>query len=582
MGQIKQLPPELINQIAAGEVIEAPHSILKELIENSLDAGATEIQIQTQGAGLTQIQILDNGKGMAKEDLPLAIQRHATSKIETFPDLERLGTFGFRGEALASIASVSKVEIESGVEGERTAYRLIATQGEITSVEICPHFVGTKITISDLFFNTPVRRKFLKFEASEDKKNRSRVQMAALSAPTVSFRYLQNGKETISINSEEPLERLLSLFGENLRNHLLPVLLERNGFRLRGWISHADFYKSARTGQYFFINGRSVELKFSAQILRKCYGELLPMGAHPYAFLFFELPLPFVDVNVHPQKKEVRFLSEETIISLLFEGIQSVLRSETPIEFLELRKRLSMPILGKRPDSLPAPSPFLGLEMLAQKREGFSLDGISPGNRLADLTDQPRTHSQFIPKKHYGVLFETFLLAEAEDGLYIIDQHTAHERIRYEEVLRDLKTKAYKTQSLLVPIRLELTKAEAEEILEKKAEFEKLGINIESFSGGTLLITEVPTYMDPGKEVETFLEYWGRIRSLPGEVLYDEMAKSVACRSAIKKGDQVSDLILAEMLQRLSYCENPSLCPHGRPTLIKLTRDDLEKMFHRK
>ncbi|XDD45195.1 DNA mismatch repair endonuclease MutL [Leptospira sp. WS39.C2] len=605
MGIIHSLSPELINQIAAGEVIESTHSILKELIENSIDAGATKIEIATEAAGLGRILVSDNGHGIAKEDLPLAIKRYATSKIQTFHDLEHLFSFGFRGEALASIASVARLVIESGTEGNRTSNRVVIEEGQIVSEEEIPFFQGTKIEIKDLFYNTPVRRKFLKTESGEEKKNRTRVQTMALGEPNISFRYVQNGKEVFHVQAEEPLERVLSIYGENLRDHLLPVHSSRNGMTLRGFISHPDFYKSSRTGQFFFVNNRSVELKFSAQILKRCYGELLPSGAFPYAFLFFDLPREFVDVNVHPQKKEVRFLSEETITGMLFQGITEVLRTSTPVEFLEMRRRLSMPIpyenrggetsfgsgfggpgfgvgqgmfgnLQKEGESLIGPSSIEG-------RQGFSLEGIGAGTNLHLLGENLTKHHLFVPKKHYGVIFETFILAEAEDGLYIIDQHTAHERIRYEEVLRDLKSKAYKSQSLLTPIRLELTKEEAEEMLLEAQRFRELGITLEPFSGGTILIREVPSYIDPGKETETILDLWERFKSKDPEEreLYDEMAKCVACRSAIKKGDQVSDPIIGELLQRLSYCENPSLCPHGRPTLIKLTRKDLETMFHR-
>jgi DNA mismatch repair protein MutL len=583
MGIIHTLPPELINQIAAGEVIESAHSILKELIENSLDAQATKIEVSTESAGLGRILISDNGTGMAREDLPLSIKRYATSKIGKFQDLEHIFTFGFRGEALASIASVSKISIAGGTEGQRVAYEIKAEEGKIVEEKEVPHFQGTRIEITDLFYNTPVRRKFLKTELGEEKKNRTRFQIMALSEPTVSFRYVQNGKEIVNVRPEPPLERILSLYGENLRDHLLPVSVERNGILLSGWISHPDFYKSSRTGQYFFVNRRSVELKFSAQILKRCYGELLPSGAFPYAFLFFTLPSNFVDVNVHPQKKEIRFLSEETISGLLFQGIQNVLRTSTPVEFLEMRRRLSMPIPYVGNEESKGEEVSLGLAQTLPYREHFSLSGISPGINLNLLGESPTKHHAFVPKKHYGIIFETFILAEAEDGLYIIDQHTAHERIRYEEVLRDLKDKAYKTQVLLTPIRIEMTIEEAEETLKKADALAEIGILIEPFSGGTILVREVPSYIDPGKEKETILDFLERRRTkhLESKEMYDEIAKCVACRSAIKKGDMVSDHIIAELLQRLSYCENPSLCPHGRPTLIKLSRQDLEKMFHR-
>ncbi|GBF49646.1 DNA mismatch repair protein [Leptospira ryugenii] len=584
MGKIHSLSPELVNQIAAGEVIESTHSILKELIENSLDAGATALEIATENAGLSRILVSDNGQGIQREDLPLAIQRYATSKIQNFRDLESLSSFGFRGEALASIASVSRVLLASGTEGQRVAYQITVEEGKVIREEEIPHFQGTRIEITDLFYNTPVRRKFLKSEMGEEKKNRIRVQTMALAEPGVSFRYIQNEREVVSVPRESAWERVLSLFGENLRDHLLEVQLERNGIKIQGWISHPDFYKSQRSGQFFFVNQRAVDLKFSSQILKRCYGELLPSGAFPYAFLFLSLPANFVDVNVHPQKREVRFLSEEVISGLLYQAVIEVLRNKTPIEFLEMRRRLSLPQVAQLPrEQTSDGEPDLLMEMPLTKRTPYEVETHGPGINLHLLTDSSQKQTSFVPKKHFGIVFETFILAEGEDGLYIIDQHTAHERIRYEEVLRDLKQKAYKRQALLSPIRLEMTKEDAQAVFQEKEKLSGLGIEIDAFSGGTILVREVPSYLNPGEEKDTILEFLETRESTweNEQELYDEMAKCIACRSAVKKGDQISDALIAELLQRLSYCENPSLCPHGRPTLIKLTKTDLLKMFHR-
>ncbi|PJE00379.1 MAG: DNA mismatch repair protein MutL [Leptospira sp.] len=601
MGKIHSLQQDLINQIAAGEVIESSHSILKECIENSVDAGASQISIETKAAGLDKIVILDNGSGILEEDLELAVMRHATSKIEFLPDLDSLCTYGFRGEALASIASVSKMSLESGVESARFAYKIKLENGKITSREPTAHFVGTKIEIHDLFYNTPVRRKFLKSENSEDRRNKSRIQISALTRPNVAFHYVQDGKTIYRLASEDRQERIISIFGENLRDHLLPIEYERNGLKITGFISDPDFYRSNRMGQYFFVNDRPIDLKHGSYLLKKCYDELLPPGAHPWCFLYFEIPPDRIDVNVHPQKKEIRFLDDEFINGFLISALQKELRSSTPVSFLELKKRMSAPIRGTGNFASFQPNnqnyvqgsnqtsqfqDILHRDIFpnAERREAYELSNTGAGTNLSELSETPSKHSQFIPKRHYGILFETFILAEAEDGLYIIDQHTAHERIRYEEVLKKLKSKGYGTQPLLTPIRLDLSNDEAEDILSQQADLHELGIGIEDFGNGSLVIREVPGYMDSGKEKETILDFMNRtLHSDTAEPEpYDLMAKSVACRSAIRKGSQVSDAIISEILNRLSYCENPARCPHGRPTLVKLTRDDLEKMFHRK
>ncbi|TGK34912.1 DNA mismatch repair endonuclease MutL [Leptospira gomenensis] len=596
MGKIRELSPELINQIAAGEVIESAHSVVKELVENSLDAGATQIDIESKDGGLSLLRITDNGSGIDPEDLESALRRHATSKIREYGDLESVLSYGFRGEALASIASVSRLTLESGTKDQKTAWRIRSEGGTISDREEIPGFVGTKLLVEELFFNTPVRRKFLKSVRSEDKKIRDRVTTQALAREDVRFRLFQDGKETFVLPARnDKKERIVDLFGENFRDHLLPVSLERGGISASGFISDPDFYKSNRTGQFIFVNGRPIEIKYGSALLKKAYDELLPPNGHPYCFLFFEIDPSRVDVNVHPAKKEIRFLDEEGFNGFFLSLIQNELRSSTPVSFLELKKRLLKPspdsftsssLYQNRSSSAEGQSPLLSRDLFLDvpRQEGFELNRMGPGASLTALTDQAVKHSAFVPKKHFGVLFETFILAEAEDGFYIIDQHTAHERIRYEEVLRKLEKKNYGIQPLLTPMRIDVSKQEQEDILNRKKEYEEVGIHLDALGEDSVVLREIPAYLEPGMEKETILDFLNRTEgaSATEPELYDLMAKCVACRSAIKKGDQLSDPILAEILNRLSYCENPSRCPHGRPTLVKLSRDDLERMFHRK
>lgn len=593
MGRIQELSPELINQIAAGEVIESAHSVLKEMMENSVDAGADTIEVESRDGGLTSLLLSDNGSGIVEEDIPLAIQRHATSKIRTLKDLELVSSYGFRGEALASIASVSKLTVETGT-GLPTAWKVRAENGQILSKEAIPGFQGTKILVEDLFYNTPVRRKFLKSVRSEDKKIRDRVTIQALAREDIRFRFVQDNKEIHRLSPKSKKERIIDLFGENFRDHLLEVQLEKKGWRAKGYISDPDFYKSNRTGQFIFVNGRPVEIKYSSHLLKKCYDELLPPNAHPYCFLFFEVDPESIDVNVHPAKKEIRFLDEEGFNTFFLQLIQKELRSSTPVSFLELKNRLSRPEPKKMESTLysfsstPAGTEqqLLGSSLYEEVKHSpsFPVEAVGPGSRLEDLTDIPIKHSEFIPKKHFGLLFETFILAEGEDGFYIIDQHTAHERIRYEEVLRKLKRKNYGIQPLLTPIRIPVSKQEAEDIKDRLGEYQEVGLKLDSLGEDTMVLREVPGYFLPGHEKEIVLDFLNRTggKEVPEPELYDLMAKCVACRSAVKKGDQLSDHLIAEMLNRLSYCENPSRCPHGRPTLVKLTREDLERMFHRR
>lgn len=395
------------------------------------------------------------------------------------------------------------------------------------------------------------------------------------------------------------------MFGDNLENHLLEVKSEKKGIKGYGFISDPEFYKSNRSGQFLFVNGRPIEMRYSSYLLKKAYDELIPTQAHPWCFIFFEIDPRHIDVNVHPTKKEIRFLDEEGFNSFFLQMIHAELNSKTPVGILEMRKRFFNE--GKRADSiaranavLASPTffssankikePIAEQEILhndlyseVKEQSAFPVESVGAGVNLHQLTTTIERKREFIPKKHFGIIFETFILAEAEDGIYIIDQHTAHERIRYEEVLNQLKEKNL-SQPLLTPIRIDLAKSDAEEILERKSEYAKVGIVLDDLGGGTILVREIPVFLDPGKEKETIIDFLNRTKGekVLEKELYDLMAKCVACRSAIKKGDHMSDHILGEILNRLSYCENPSRCPHGRPTLIKLTRDDLEKMFHRK
>ncbi len=601
MGKIQELPPDLINKIAAGEVIESSHSVIKELTENSLDAGATSLAIETENGGLSKIVIADNGSGFLPDDLEIAILRHTTSKIRNLNDLESILTFGFRGEALSSIASVSKLKITSGVNENEPAIELSTETGQISSKKFVSGRKGTVIEVQDLFLNTPVRRKFLKSERSEDKKIKDRIITTALSRPDVNIKYIQNGKISLDLHSQNRRERIVSIFGDNMDRNLLEVSLERRGISASGFISSPEFFKSNRTGQFFYINGRPVELKYGSQLIRKCYDELIPYGSHPWCFLFFQIDPRYIDVNVHPAKKEIRFLDDEGFQAFFLQLINQELRSKTPVSFLELKRRMSQPVtsnpnISPRIDKVVSPTMFSNetsgtFQQIMQevykdppRQEGYNLENVGAGNRMEDLTSNPVKSREFVPKKHFGIVFETFILAEAEDGLYIIDQHTAHERIRYEEVLNYLKKVQGKTQQLLAPIRLDFSIQEAEEILEKREDFYKLGIVLDDLGGGSIAVRETPPFLEPGTEREVVTDLLNK--SLNSQVsekdLYDLMAKCVACRSAIKKGDHLSDAILGELLNRLSYCENPSRCPHGRPTLIKLTRFDLEKMFHRR
>jgi DNA mismatch repair protein MutL len=594
IGAIKELSNDLINKIAAGEVIDSSHSVIKELIENSLDAGATKVEVHTKNGGLEEIILLDNGLGIPKDQIPLALKRHATSKIYNFNDLEKVLSFGFRGEALASIASISEFTIVTGTSEENPSVEFTLKGGDFVSEKFLPGRKGTSITVKNLFFNTPVRRKFLKSERSEDKKIKDKFIQIGLVHPDKEFLLKQNNQKIFHLTPENQRERIISLFGKNMESNLLDVKLDRGGIKAKGYISNPDFYRSNRSGQFLFINKRPVEIKYLSFLLKKCYDELLPHGAHPWCFLFVEIDPKYIDVNVHPTKKEIKFLDEEGFHSFLAEMVNSVLRSNTPVAFLEMKRKMSQPLFTTKSNDTQSLINESNQSILNELlytapalQKSYPVENIGHGTSIESLTENKnQIHREFIPKKHFGILFETFILAEADDGLYIIDQHTAHERIRYEEILNQFKNLKNTTQKLLTPLKLDFSNQEAEELLDNNKLFENIGLEFENLGSGSLIIRELPIFIDPGSEREIVLDFLQRIKQNKSnsdkENLYDLMAKSIACRSALKKGDQVSDHLISELLNRLSYCSNPSRCPHGRPTLIKFSKFDLEKLFYRR
>ena len=576
--KIHLLSEEMINQIAAGEVIESADSVVKELMENAIDADASKIEVLSEEGGLKSIIISDNGTGISKEDLDLVATKHATSKLHSIADLETILTYGFRGEAVSSISSISKIRIETGVENEKLAWMLKAKAGRIESKEPITHFKGTRFIIEDLFFKTPVRKKFIRSLKSEDSKIRKKFVHFALAHEKIKFTLIQNGREIYNLSFQTKKERIISLFGKNFKDSLIEVNFQKYGLSVTGFISNSSLYKSDRKGQFMFVNNRAIEWKNFSFILKKCYGELLPTKSYPFAFLFFTLPTEFIDVNVHPTKKEIRFLNENHLISFFIQSLEKSLNTNIPVSILELNSFKN----EKTQNSKALPTQIvLNSHPNSQKIAAYDIKKATAGIKLESLGEDLVQNDLFIPKKHFGLLFETFILAEAEDGLYIIDQHTAHERIRYEEVLNEMEKKELKIQPLLTPIRIDFSLEDTEEILSMLKDYEEVGICLE-FMDGSFILRAIPSYLEIKHAKEIVIDFLNKVRNDNKEKLYDEMAKCISCRTAIKKGDHISDHLIAELLNRLSFCKNPSRCPHGRPTLIKLDMNDLEKLFKRK
>ena len=620
--RVQILSPLLIDKISAGEVIEGPFSIIKELIENALDAGATSIRIDSKAAGTEQITVEDNGHGIHPEDLKASLLRHATSKIFSLEDLEKIYSLGFRGEALAAIASISHLQMKSCYHGENTGAQILCRGGHIIYEGPAEHSKGTTVKVSSLFYSTPARRKYLKSIRTENNRNYKEIIRLALAYPQVHFAYYREGKEFSAYPAGQTLrERILAIYGETLEKHLIELEAEHNGSRLFAYISNPEYFRANREGQFSFVNKRAVDVKNLSFMVRKAYDELLSPGMQPYYFLFLEIDPSRIDINVHPQKREVRILDQSLLQNLILSRVTRALRSHgpIPIEQVEHRKgQLSSakdknyaetPLIRKELQYSPAYVLDFGsrnkagscvsedAKLSSAKVEGGEtytegLDAESDaqfrylqnkfGTKAVNLEKSIVTPSSLRLERHFGTILGTYVLAEGDDSLYIIDQHTAHERVNYEKNIAKMEKIGNQRQELIEPVLIHCLADELESIMDHKEKFLSNGFFIEAAGPKSYAIREVPPYLEPGSEMEILVHLVHRIVEGADNLrLYKDYAAMRACKASIKKNDQISNELLAEILKDLPKCLEPARCPHGRPTMIQISRQQLDRMFQR-
>ena len=613
--RIYPLPSLLIDRIAAGEVIDSPSSVLKELVENSLDADSQSISIDTRKGGMESIMIQDDGIGIHSEDICASLTRYSTSKIQDLYDLEMLLSFGFRGEALAAIASVSQLEIQSRRATEENlspsiGTKIISRGGTILQTQKIAHEKGTIITVNELFYSTPARRKYLKSERSENIKNYRELIRLALCSPQTSFFYSREGKEfsvwkrTIdekgklsSLESEQQLEgikkRIGSIYGEKLQNSLLKVYSSYGGIECIGFISSPDYHKAVRDTQFSFVNHRPVEIKNLPFFVRKAYDELLPNGAYPCFFLFLHIEPSRVDVNVHPQKREVRLLDQSILHHLIVQGLSASLKQKEPFALNSLlssdkftantysTNRQNPRLEHKTEDRMIFPHTIMHHTYSSQteQKRASELTTASSSKSKTDL-EQPKP--SFCFEHRFGTIFGTYVLAEGNGNLYIIDQHTAHERINYEQMLAKLSAEKGERQALLSPIVIDCLPDDLEKILEHQRDFWESGFSIEEAGPKAYKVREVPIYLNQGSIQEEVQKLIPRV--LAGEkgiCLYKDYAAMRACKASVKKNDQISWDLMGDILEMLVQCKEPMRCPHGRPTMVQISLQQLDRMFQR-
>jgi DNA mismatch repair protein MutL len=561
MSIIKVLPVDVRNKIAAGEVIERPASVVKELIENSIDAGSTEIRIDVLSGGKRMIKVSDNGSGMDSEDALLCFERHATSKLSGESDLYNIRTLGFRGEALPSIASVSKIKLVTGPRGADTGISLELHGGEIRENREAA-FSGTSLEIRELFFNTPARKKFLKSTTTEIFHIVDTVTKEALSNYAIHFALFTEGRETMLLPKASGFrERIMQIYGEEFAGGLAEVFGEQEGMRMHLFLSKSGNFRNSRSHQFIFVNGRPIKDQSVTHAVYGGYEGILPSDKHPIFFLFLELDPERVDFNVHPTKREVRFEEKERLYRFVIAHVREAVRSE--------RKDFTGPFL--EPSAGPAykegkfeppyPSNFSPV---------FSGNGVSEDIGLA-----------YKPELPFIYLGDTFIALSGKGGLTLIDHHAAHERVLYEKLLRSV---GLQTLHLLFPQQVKLSHGEYRVLLENKGLLQEMGIELDDFGHDTIIVRSVPQDLGEADLRGTLSDAAAIFTGEParGMSLKESLAASIACHSSVRGREILTREEVSRLLADLEQTEHPDQCPHGRPTRIFYSLDDLKKMFKRK
>jgi len=590
MPKIALLDSAVSDQIAAGEVVERPSSVVKELVENALDAGAAQVRVEVEEAGRGLIRVADDGEGMDVEDLILSVRRHATSKIREASDLNGLVSFGFRGEALPSIASVSLMRLVTRARGSVQAWGLDVEGGHVGAPGPQGRSEGTTVEVRRLFYNTPARLKFLKSDATETGRIQTDVGQMALAHPGVAFHLELAGRTALDLPAAAGnggAERLRQLWGGSLSGAALPVDHAENGVRVHGWVAPPQLSRGQRSGQWLYVNGRVVEHRQLGFHLSQAFGSLLPHGRHAVAALFVDVPGEELDVNVHPAKREVRFRHESQVLDCLRHAVTAALRAANLYAGIDLAASA-----GPRTPDAPYRTPtFSGAGAFGEAAP------LVP--RTAE-TAQP-SHSQASPwtlpvsapaRQDWPVplaqLHRSYLLCQDSKGLVVVDQHAAHERVLYERQLKSWAGHAVKSQRLLLPQRVQVNAAQAARLESFIAPLAELGLDLESVGGGLFFVSSLPEFMKHVQAqalVQDLLEAPGEAQPPSGDPAEDfrrAAAAQLACKAAIKAGDSMVWEGMQQLMADLAACEIPWSCPHGRPPLVHLSLIELEKYFQRR
>lgn len=635
MARINVLPKEIYQLIAAGEVVERPSSVVKEMIENSLDAGAKNITLEIKNGGSTYIRITDDGCGIERDDVRKVFISHATSKISKKDDLNSIGTLGFRGEAMASISAVSKVELLTKAENEEIGTRYEIAGGEELEFDDagCPN--GTTIVVRDIFFNTPARMKFLKKDVTEGNQVAGIVDRMAISHPEISFRFIRDGKQVLITSGNGDLKSTVySVLGKEMSDSLMSVDYSFNDMRITGFVSKPTASRKSRAGQYFYINNRIVKSKTAMAALEQAYKNTIMVGRFPACVLNIELNPAQVDVNVHPAKTEVRFANEKPIFDLVYYAVKTAIENDRTVKEVEFKENPiyrqesknvyqnndnksfqakfdffkkkdeppSQQVIKTKPREdfwqVEAPKPEykiardekpkarVDIDIEYEEPEEISTTKSEDAHREQNfekvvITDE-KDNENFIPNfKLIGEAFKTYLIVEIENELYFIDKHAAHERMNFER----FKAQAtVETQMLLAPVVVNLTKDEFIAISENVELIKKCGFELEEFGESQIIVRAIPSLVDGDSVKDLMLEIAQKLLEHKTDILPDKIDwiyHSASCRGAVKAGDYTSRQEQEMFVKKLLSMPNIRFCPHGRPVFIKMSKYDIEKQFGR-
>lgn len=593
MNRIRLLSEHVANQIAAGEVVERPASVVKELVENSLDAEARRVTVSIKNGGRSLINIADDGFGMGRDDALLALEQHATSKISKAEDLHSITSLGFRGEAIPSIAAVSRFTLTSRERGTLSGTQIEIAGGKIISVSDVGAAEGTVVEVRNLFFNLPARRKFLRSIPTETAHIEHIVTLCALAHSQVAFRLVVDGREVFNLApTKDLLGRLREFHGARLAEELLAVDLTRGEVRVTGYIGKPGVSRADRRQQHLFVNQRPVESKGINYALLEGYHTALMRGKFPVTFLFLDIDPEVVDVNIHPAKREVRFRDEFVVRQCVIDAVRAALEPEVaglhPVQSEGWPKAEPRAFGGQTavlPSSTPPP---LVLRTTSDSASSPLQQPTMPLPLEGEISATPSTEIRTDEGlwRILGVIGQLYVLVESPEGLVLMDQHAAHERVLFEKMLRELETDSAPAQKLLLPLTLELDARDAVFLHANQKTLHKLGIGVSEFGEKTFLIDALPPYFSTANLAQTFRNIIDELRQTGEEVhsrrLSEERIATTVCRHAVKARDPLRGEELRALLQQLHQCELPYTCPHGRPTMIQMSYAELEKKFGRK